>query len=85
MTDWRLMYPHLDLKVEILKAAQWIKNNPTKGKKKLWRKYLTGWLQRGNDLAENKKAYKAATVQGVDRRTKDMQGNPVENQYAGKF
>jgi hypothetical protein len=86
LADWKLMYPHLDLQVETLKAAQWLKSNPSKSKKKNWRRYLTGWFQRGNDSAENKKAYKAAVAApGADRRTKDVEGNPVENQYAGKF
>ena len=86
MSSWKLMYPHLDLSVETLKAAQWLKSNPSKNKKKNWRKYLTGWFQRGNDSAENKKAYQSAkAIPGADRRTKDIEGNPVENQYEGKF
>ena len=84
--DWVLMYPHVDVRIEILKAAQWIKSNPSKGNKKNWRKYLTGWFQRGNESAENKKAYQAAKgTNGADRRTQDAQGKPVENQYDGRF
>ena len=86
MADWALMYPHIDLKVETLKAAQWLKNNPSKSRKKNWGKYLTGWFGRSNDSIENKKAFKAASGgQGADRRTKDAEGNPVDNQYKGKF
>lgn len=86
MADWALMYPHIDLKVETLKAAQWLKNNPSKSHKKNWGKYLTGWFGRSNESIENKKAFKEASKgQGVDRRTKDAQGNPVDNQYKGKF
>jgi hypothetical protein len=86
LEGWKLMYPHIDLKVETLKAAQWLKNNPSKSHKKQWRKYLTGWFQRSNDSIENKKAYQSAkSSTGPDRRTKDSEGNPVENQYKGKF
>jgi hypothetical protein len=86
LANWKIMYPHIDVKIEILKAAQWVKSNPSKSNKKHWRKFLTGWLQRGNDRAENQKAYKTSGgYQGPDRRTKDIEGNPVENQYKGKF
>lgn len=85
--DWRKMYPSIDLDVEILKAAHWLKDNPSKSGKTLWRKYLTGWLKRNNEWAENKKAYQSAkpSASVPDRRTKDVDGNPVENQYKGKF
>jgi hypothetical protein len=86
-TDWIRMYPSIDLEVEILKAAHWLKDNPSKSNRTLWRRYLTGWLKRNNEWAENKKAYKSASggSQGTDRRTKDINGNPVDNQYKGKF
>lgn len=87
--QWKFMYSHVELSLEIMKAAQWLKSNPSRSKKKNWRKYLTGWLQRSNETAENKKAFQAAkTFPGftpADRRTKDIQGNPVENQYEGRF
>ena len=84
--DWKLMYPHIDLQVEILKATQWLKSNPSKSNKKNWRKYLTGWLGRTNDSIENKKAYRsAAGSNGQDRRTKDINGNPVESPHTGRF
>ena len=86
LADWKDMYPHLDIRVEILKATQWLINNPSKSKKKLWRKYLTGWLGRSNDYADNKKAYRSASGSaGQDRRTKDINGNPVESPYKGRF
>ena len=86
LADWKLMYPHIDLQVETLKAAQWLKNNPSKSKKKHWRKYLTGWFGRSNDSIENKKAYRsAAGGAGQDKRTKDINGNPVESPHTGRF
>ena len=60
LAAWKIMYPHIDLTVEILRAAQWLKNNPSKSHKKNWGRYLTGWFQRTNDTVENKKAYRSA-------------------------
>lgn len=86
LADWKLIYPHLDLKIETLKAAQWLRNNPSKSKKSQWRKYLTGWFGRANETLENKKAYRSAS-QGVgqDRSPRDINGNILPNPYAGKF
>ena len=86
VAEWKVSYPHIDVAVETIKAANWLKSNPSKSKKKLWRKYLTGWFGRSNERMENKKAFSIAGNAGAsDRRTKDIVGNPVENQYEGKF
>jgi len=60
MLDWRSIYPHIDLHVEITKSIQWLKANPSKNGKSLWRRFLTGWLSRANESADNKKAYRSA-------------------------
>jgi hypothetical protein len=84
--DWRIMYPHIDLHVETLKAAQWLKNNPSRNKKKNWRKYLTGWYGRANDTIENKKAFRSASSSGEgDRRTKNKDGTPIHSTAEGLF
>jgi len=62
MADWKEIYKHIDVRSEILKAKQWVIANPSK-KKKLWRKFLTTWLNKANDCAENKKAYRQNTFQ----------------------
>lgn len=86
IADWKLMYPHIDIKIETLKAAQWLKTNPSRNKKKNWRKYLTGWYGRSNESIENKKAYRSAAGNSLqDRRTKDINGNPVESPHTGRF
>lgn len=84
--EWTIMYPHVDLKSEVLKAKNWLISNPTKNKKKNWRKYLTGWLGRSNESNENKKAYRS-TFGGIsnDRSTKDINGHAIKSPYAGKF
>jgi hypothetical protein len=86
IAEWKLMYPHIDLQVETLKASQWLKNNPSKSNKKQWRKYLTGWFGRANESIENKKAYRSAAGGSTqDRRTKDINGNPVDSPHTGRF
>jgi hypothetical protein len=86
IADWKLMYPHIDIQVEILKAAQWFKNNQSKSNRSSYRRYLTGWFGRENERIENKKAYRSAAAGSVqDRSTKDINGKPVPNAYEGKF
>ncbi len=86
LDDWKLMYPHLNLHAEIVKAANWLKSNPSKSNKKNWRKYLTGWLGRANDSIENKKAYRTASGSfAQDRSTRDIHGNPVVSIHEGRF
>lgn len=86
ISDWKVMYPHIDLKVEMAKATQWLKNNPTKSNKKLWRKYLTGWFGRTNDSIENKKAFRyTSTANSEDRRTKNIDGTPIKSRAEELF
>lgn len=87
MAEWKSMYPHIDLSVEILKASQWLKSNPSKSNKKQWRKYLTGWFGRANDSIENKKAYRSAAAgsSSQDKRTKNMDGTPIHSKAEDLF
>ncbi len=86
MTDWKAIYPHIDVQVEIAKACSWLKSNPSKSNKSLWRKFLTGWLQRSNESIENKKAFRSISQQGsIDRRTKNMDGTPIKSKAEGLF
>ncbi len=57
INSWLIAYPGLDLSKEIIKSEQWLLANPSKSKKSLWRKYLTGWLARNSEQAMNKEAY----------------------------
>jgi len=84
--DWVAMFPNVNLDLEITKATQWLKSNPSKSKKKLWRKFLTGWFSRANDYAENKKAFKANFPKAsVERGTKNMDGTPMKSKAEGLF
>lgn len=84
--EWKMLYPHIDLVVEVAKAANWLKSNPTKNNKKLWRKFLTGWFGRSNESIENKKAFRSAgSANGQDRRTKNIDGTPIQSRAEGLF
>lgn len=85
LSDWKIMYPHIDLSVELLKAAQWLKSNPSKSNKKNWRKYLTGWFGRSNDSIENKKAFRTAGANSPDKRTKNPDGSPIKTRAEDLF
>jgi hypothetical protein len=64
--SWKIAYPSIDLAKEIHKAQEWIKSNPTKANKRLWRKFLTGWLQRASDYAFNRMAYQQPRTKQVE-------------------
>ncbi len=85
LATWKELYPNVDVASEILKSAEWVKANPSR-RKKLWRSFLMRWFQKAESWNHNKKAFQAtSSTNQVDRRTKDINGKPVENQYAGRF
>ena len=47
--EWREAYPAADIGQELAKATAWLKANPTKAKRKNWRKFLVSWLSRCQD------------------------------------
>ncbi len=85
LADWKIAYPDTDISKEIIKATQWLKSNPNKANKRLWRKFLVGWFTRCNDKAENKKAYRSQSGQSEDRRTKNVDGTAVNSPADGLF
>lgn len=77
--SWRQLYSNTDVQKEILLMIQWIKANPSKSNKKLWRKFVISWLGKAEDRAVNRKAY--SSTQKVDRRTKNLDGSAAEVNY----
>jgi len=51
---WESCYPDIDV-VEILtkKMPAWLDANPKKAKKKLWKKFINGWLSREQERRTN--------------------------------
>lgn len=59
---WKELYPSINIDRELKEMIQWLLSNPTKAKtKKLWRKFLVGWLSRSHEKATNKEAYQQHT------------------------
>lgn len=65
MNEWAIAYPACDLQAEIQRASQWLKANPKK-KKKLFRKFLTGWLNRSQEKGGSIGYGKPAKSDGLD-------------------
>jgi hypothetical protein len=47
--EWRDAYPAADIGQELAKATAWLKANPTRAKRKNWRKFVVAWLSRCQD------------------------------------
>lgn len=47
--EWKKAYPACDINSELAKANQWLISNPAKARKKLWRRFITGWLSRSQE------------------------------------
>ena len=55
--DWEQAYPACNIDRQLATANQWLLSNPSKAKKKQWRRFITGWLgraqERGGDTKTN--------------------------------
>lgn len=49
MKSWADAYPACDIKIELRRMIEWIKANPKKGRKSDYRRFIVGWLSRGQD------------------------------------
>ena len=63
---WKILYPFLDIQLKILEITQWSLSHPTQTKsRKLWRKFITGWLRRNNEELANRQAYQSRKQEQV--------------------
>lgn len=53
---WGKAYPACDLNIEFAKMTEWLKANPTKGKKSNWRRFINNWLSRNQDRGGSQKS-----------------------------
>ena len=51
LEQWKTAYPNADVNQQIEAMNQWLISNPSKAKKKLWRKFVTNWLARQQTTA----------------------------------
>ena len=49
--QWEVAYPNAHVTQQIEAMNQWLISNPSKAKKKLWRKFITNWLARQQTTA----------------------------------
>ena len=47
--SWGEAYPACVLDIELLRASEWLKANPTRAHKSNWRRFLVSWLTRSQD------------------------------------
>ena len=48
-TTWATAYPACTLDIELVRATEWLKANPTKAHKSNWRRFIVSWLSRSQD------------------------------------
>lgn len=70
---WRDAYPACDLDLELARAGEWLKANPTKARKSNWRKFVVNWLTRSQDKGGTRGTGPPATAA------------PRERQYAHRY
>lgn len=70
LNDWKEAYPYADIGQELKKAEQWLLSNPSRARKKNWRKFVTTWLSKASDQAENKAAYRGSKANSAKRQGK---------------
>lgn len=63
-TTWATAYPACKLEIELVRATEWLKANPTKARKSNWRKFLVGWLTRSQD--------RGGTIRSAGRTPEDV-------------
>ena len=84
--EWKIAYPAIDMERETIKAEQWLKANPSKAKKKLWRKFLFGWFSRANDKAENQAAYRSNTGNSIeDSKFRSWEKDSPEDDWVPQY
>lgn len=78
LLEWKVLYPSVDISLEILKMQEWCKCNISKAKsKKLWRKFITNWLRKGNEENINREIKKNFYTKSDNRNLKDSKGERI--------
>ena len=76
---WAEAYPACVLDIELLRASEWLKVNPTRAKKSNWRRFVVSWLTRSQDRGgTNRTAGKTpedlAKKQMLERKAREFAG-----------
>jgi uncharacterized protein YdaU (DUF1376 family) len=76
-TTWATAYPACTLDIELVRATEWLKANPTKARKSNWRRFLVSWLTRSQDRggtirSAGKTPEDAARKERAERKAKEF-------------
>jgi uncharacterized protein YdaU (DUF1376 family) len=76
---WAEGFPAVVLDVELIRASEWLKANPTRAHKSNWRRFLVSWLTRsqdrgGTNRSVGKSADDAAKRALLERKSKEFAG-----------
>lgn len=63
-STWATAYPACTLDIELVRATEWLKANPTKAHKSNWRRFLVSWLTRSQD--------KGGTIRSAGKTPEDV-------------
>jgi uncharacterized protein YdaU (DUF1376 family) len=74
---WAEAYPACVVDIELLRATEWLRGNPTRAKKSNWRRFFVAWLTRSQDKGgTNRSAGKTpedvAKRQLLDRKAREF-------------
>lgn len=76
-TTWATAFPACTIDIELIRAAEWLKANPTKARKSNWRRFLVSWLTRSQDkggtiMSAGKTPEDVAKKAHLDRKVKEF-------------
>jgi uncharacterized protein YdaU (DUF1376 family) len=76
---WAEAYPACVVDIELIRATEWLRANPTRAKKSNWRRFFVSWLSRSQDKGgTNRSAGRTpedvAKRQMLDRKAKEFAG-----------
>lgn len=74
---WGTAYPACTLDIELVRATEWLKANPTKARKSNWRRFLVSWLTRsqdrgGTNRSAGKTPEQVANRERLDRKAREF-------------
>lgn len=74
---WATAYPACTLEIELVRASEWLKANPTRAHKSNWRKFIVGWLTRSQD--------KGGTIRSAGKTPEDLARKRILDRKAEEF
>jgi len=70
---WSKSYPACDLDIELARATAWLLENPDKGHKTRWGRFIVNWLARSQDRGGTKRQAQPGEYQMSDARRRFLE------------